>query len=545
MYLSLKKKIFYIVFTLFVIMATLFLSIFIMIYAKKYSSDFDIVSNRNQYVMGLLHENITLQRQLNDIHIKVSPAVESDISNKQQQLSREAKINAELQKNFNEQSKAFFDGMKIIGISSLLSLVSILGLGLMLQRWVIVPIIKLTKATNQISKGDFSYRIEAQKNQHFFDEFDTLASTFNSMVSNIEHNVEEIKNSERFLQALIDAIPDGIRVIDREHNIVMSNKAYQKQFSNQKDALKCYEAYGFDKVCPHGLFSCPLREIKDIKSNTISMIQNLDGRPLSVNAAPLKIVNDNGQNDFYIIESIRDLSDDIRFSHEQKIASLGFLATSVAHEMKNNLGSVRMILEAILENAQTSQSLSTKDIEYLKMVYDQVVASVIIPERLLSLSRNNPDKQEVFDVRCAIDDVLSLLDYEAKRNGITFQSQHKTAEANILGNISDFKMIILNLAQNAINAMPSGGNLMIMSSKNKNSVIIKIEDTGTGIDSAMLPHIFEPFYSKGQTTNRLQGTGLGLAIVKSLMEKYKGKIDVSSTLGKGTTFELIFPKAKA
>ena len=104
MYLSLKKKIFYIVFALFVIMATLFLSIFILIYAEKYSSDFDSVSKRNQYVMSLLHDNITMQRKLNDIHIKVSPVMDDDLSVKQRELSQEARINEELQRNFNEQS---------------------------------------------------------------------------------------------------------------------------------------------------------------------------------------------------------------------------------------------------------------------------------------------------------------------------------------------------------------------------------------------------------------------------------------------------------
>ncbi len=544
MYLSLKKKIFYIVFALFVIMATLFLSIFILIYAEKYSSDFDSVSKRNQYVMSLLHDNITMQRKLNDIHIKVSPVMDDDLSAKQRELSQEARINEELQRNFNEQSKAFFDGMKIIGVSSMLSLISVLGLGLMLQRWVIVPINKLTEATQKISKGDFSYRISAKPKQFFFDEFDALASTFNSMISSIERNVAEIKNSERFLQALIDGIPDGIRVIDQNCNVVMHNNAYQKQFSSEGQKLKCYEAYGFDKVCPAGMFSCPLKELKSEKSSSISMIQNVSGRPLSVNAAPLKVLNSENESNFYIIESIRDLSDDIRFSHQQKIASLGFLATSVAHEMKNNLGSTRMILEALLENTGQNKVLSPQDIKYLRMVYDQIVASVEIPERLLNLARNDPEKKEVFDLKDKVDDVLSLLDYEAKRNGVKITTQYKTSENKILGNTTDFKMIVLNLVQNAIKAMPSGGKLLISSNKNKNDVILKIQDTGTGIPSDKLPHIFDPFYSQGQAS-RAQGTGLGLAIVKSLVDKYRGKIEVSSIVGKGTTFEIRFPKAKS
>ncbi len=540
MYFSLKKKIFYTVFALFVFMATLFLTMFTLIYAEKYSEDHTALSKRNQYVMNLLHENITLQRELNKVHVKISPKLSTNLTDKQEELTYELKINDELQKNFNEQSQAFLAGMKIIGISSLLSLFSIFCLGFVLQRWVIGPINKLSDATKLVSEGNFSHRISVDKKQIFFDEIDTLASTFNSMIDSIESNIAKIKNSELFLQLLIDTIPDGIRVIDRDYNIMLSNKAYIKQFNQKGHTKKCFQAYGYEKPCPHGMFTCPLQEIKNSKTRNMNMVQNFDGRPLAVNAAPLRVV-DKEKNDFYIIESIRDLSDDVRFSHQQKISSLGFLSTSVAHEMKNNLGSIRMILENMMDkNTNTPTSENEK---YIKLIYDQILSTISIPERLLRLAKNNPEAQEVFDIRVSIGEVLSLLDYEAKRNGIVISSQFSNTDNNILGNQADFKMIILNLAQNAIKAMPSGGSLTITTDKDRNDVIIRVKDTGIGIEKEKLPHIFDPFYSGGQSAKQ-QGTGLGLAIVKSLVEKYKGTISVSSIIKQGTVFELKFPKSK-
>ncbi|HCU59113.1 MAG TPA: hypothetical protein DIC64_03940 [Alphaproteobacteria bacterium] len=542
MYFSLKKKIFYTVFSLFVFMATLFLTMFMVIYTAKYSEDYHALSKRNQYVMSLLYDNITLQRSLNRLQGKSTLKESSALSDKQKELSREVKINEDMQKNFNEQSQAFVDGMKIIGISLALSLCSILGLGFVLQRWVISPINKLSDVAKLVSKGDFSHRIQVNKKQVFFDEFDTLTNTFNTMISNIENNIAEIKNSELFLQLLIDTIPDGIRVIDRNYNIVLSNQAYDKQFSALGHTEKCFQAYGYDKPCPHGMFSCPLKEIKSAKNKSITMIQNIDNHPLSINAAPLKVMAADGdKNDFFIIESIRDLSEDIRFSHQQKISSLGFLSTSVAHEMKNNLGSVRMILEALLEKSETIDKQEYN--KYIKLIYDQIIASVAIPERLLKLARNNVELKEVFDVRSAISEVVSLLDYEAKRNGVTIVQNFASTENNIEGNPADFKMIILNLAQNAIKAMPSGGELKIETDKDRNNVFVDIKDTGVGISPEKIKHIFEPFYSEGQSS-RLHGTGLGLAIVKALVDKYRGNISVSSTEGKGTSFEIKFPKAR-
>ena len=537
MYFSLKKKLFYTVFTLFVFMAMLFLFLFTMFYAPKYSNDYHMLSKRNQYVMQLLYENIVLQREVNKYQGNVSAEVNADLSDKQQELSREYKINEDLQKNFNEQTQAFTEGMRIIAISLVLSLVSIIALGFLLQRWVISPIRKLSEVAKLVSKGDFSHRVFVDKKQIFFDEFDSLTGTFNTMISSIERNITEIKNSELFLQLLIDTIPDGIRVIDQNYNIVHSNKAYDKQFSALGHTEKCFQAYGYDKPCPRGMFSCPFLEIKNPKAKSVAMIQNVDGRPLSVNAAPLKIFGTDNQDDFYIIESIRDLSDDIRFSHQQKISSLGFLATSVAHEMKNNLGSMRMIMESMLSMPENA------DNKYLRLVYDQLIESIAIPERLLNLARNNAETPEIFEVKTSIKEVVSLLDYEAKRNGVEVKCEFTNVETSITGNPSDFKMIVLNLAQNAIKAMPSGGELTFMTSKDRNYVIVQIKDTGVGIEEEKIKHIFEPFYSDGHR-NRLSGTGLGLAIVKALVDKYKGLISVSSTLNEGTVFTIKFLRSK-
>ncbi|MBO7097840.1 MAG: HAMP domain-containing protein, partial [Alphaproteobacteria bacterium] len=487
---------------------------------------------------SLLYDNIVLQRELNRLQEDVSEQVQTELSDKQTELTREYKINEDLQKNFNEQTKAFTEGMRIIGISSILSLVSIIVLGFLLQRWVIKPIKRLSEVTKLVSKGDFSHHVAVDKKQVFFDEFDTLANTFNTMISNIEHNISEIKNSEFFLQLLIDTIPDGIRVIDQDYRIVHSNKAYDMQFSTVGHTEKCFQAYGYDRPCPRSVFNCPFKEIKNLNSKSISLIQNVDGRPLSVNAAPLKMVGSDGTESFYIIESIRDLSEDIRFSHQQKIASLGFLATSVAHEMKNNLGSMRMIIESMLENDKDENQN-----KYLRLIYDQLLASIAIPERLLKLARHNYEAPEEFEVQDSIDEVISLLDYEAKRNGVAVKRDFVKGDCRIMGNAADFKMIILNLAQNAVKAMPSGGVLTFRTGKDRNYAMIDIQDTGIGIEKSKINHIFEPFYSDGQQ-NRQSGTGLGLAIVKSLVDKYKGQIFVESNLHEGTTFTIKFPRIK-
>jgi signal transduction histidine kinase/HAMP domain-containing protein len=537
MYFSLKQKIFYTLFLLLLFMALLFLTIFQRIYGEEYAKDQNLTMARNQYIVELLHENIQLQHELNKFNPVSKTA--NNLEQKEEELSYQKQINAQIQSTYNLRWKTFVEGGKIIAISSVLSLFLIMLVGFLLQRWVIAPIDVLTETSRRVASGDYTKRVDLKRRHELIDEMDTLARDFNLMIDNIEKNIAEIQSTELFLQSLIDAIPDGVRVIDRHYNIVMVNKAYIKQTGDVKPT-KCYCIYHQDTPCAQSMVTCPLRKIKNTSSGTINIIHNVNHRPLAVNAAPLKIRTDSGQDDFYIVEVMRDLSEDIRFSHEQKISSLGFLATSVAHEMKNNLGAVRMILEGLLDKRKLSKAEQTN---YLQMVYKQIIASIRMPERLLRLARNNSEETEVIDVNADIAEVVSLLDYEAKRNGVLINLHAPSDGLLISGNAADFQMIILNLAQNAFKAMPTGGQFDITVSKNRNHVIVELKDTGIGIEQEKISHIFEPFYSDGRHSLH-KGTGLGLAIVKSLVEKFKGQIEVSSILQQGTVFEIKFPRLK-
>jgi nitrogen fixation/metabolism regulation signal transduction histidine kinase len=540
MYFSLNKKIFYTLFLILILMAILFLTMFQNIYGERYADDQQMLVARNRYIVDLLHENITLRRELNNFR-HTGQDTEDLLAQKEEELQREKNVSENLRDIYNQRWSTFTDGSKIIGLSSLLSLLLILILGFLLQRWVIGPVQELAAISREIASGHYSKRVCLSR-KGLVDELDTLAADFNIMIDNIEHNISEIQSTDMFLQSMIDAIPDGIRVIDHDYNIILVNKAYARH-TGDHEQTKCYRAYGCAYPCPQGLVTCPLRKMKSAGSGNFSMVHQVNNRPLGINAAPLKIKGSDGKDKHYIVEIMRDLSEDIRFSHEQKIASLGFLATSVAHEMKNNLGAIRMILEGLIEQKDDILVSAQEREKYLQMIYRQVVSAVNLPERLLRLARQNPDDNEQIDLNADVTEVLSLLDYEAKRNGITVTLDNQDTDLQIMGNSVDFKMIVLNLAQNAFKAMPAGGQFHVTVTKNRNYAIIELKDSGTGIPPEKIPHIFEPFYSDGHHT-RHKGTGLGLAIVKSLIEKLKGQISVTSRVNVGTTFEIKIPRAK-
>lgn len=538
MFFSLSKKILLTILAFLGLGAFLFIIFFDNAIGKKIRNEQSNLITRNQYVIELLNENISLRQKLEKLQSQT--VTDGSLSQKREELNREKRLNEELTQNYDESYATIQESLRILGVSAFLTLLSLIILWFLLKRWVITPVDKLTELSIDVANGNFNKRLKINK-RHFTDEFNTLMQTINFMLNNIENNINEIKEKEVFLQSLIDTLPDAIRVIDENYNIILYNKAYAEYIKKQclYPSDKCYGAYSKEGQCPcsSSQYICPLKELKEKNKNSLKIIHSINNRPLSINSARIHL---NGQ--YGIVESIRDLSDNVNYSHQQKISSLGFLATSLAHEMKNNLGAINIILDGILQKYYTNTT-NSEEKQYLEMISGQIKDCIKVPERLLKISRNTEQVNTTFNIASEISDTLSLLDYEIKSKGIVLTQNFSNTKEKIYGNETDFKMIILNLVQNAIHAMPNGGTLEIKTNTNKENIIISIKDSGCGIPKSAIKHIFEPFFS-ASTSDEKRGTGLGLAIVKDLVVKLNAQISVSSQENVGTCFEITIPRHK-
>ncbi len=545
MFISLNKKILYSLFIFTVLLIIVFFAIFINFYNQKMQDSRNSVYLRNQYVVELLMDNIQMQSIISEIAQRNPRLMQNKYYNisgekidlAQRELTNEQKLSEELRKNYSSNQEAVTVGAKIVVIGLSVVLLLVLIILIFLDRWVIHPLTGLINISNEVSSGIFSSRLPEHKRRLFQDEFDILYKTFNQMLDSIENNIEETKIRERFLQQLIDAIPDGIRVIDTNYNVVMANAAFYKLLELRQSCIgqKCHIAYGYKcDTCPQSHYDCPIKYTKD-KEEAFHAIHEVGKMPLYVNAAKLHFGKKN--NEYYIIEAIHDLSRDVSFSHQQKISSLAFLSTSLAHEMKNNLGAIRLILEAVLSEDENKDIINADYKKYLQMAHKQMDEAIQIPERLLKLARYSDKEIDTIDVAAAVKDILLMVDYEAKRCGI--ECVQKIENGLIFsGNETDFKMMLLNLIQNALKAMPDGGILTVTAANQRNNAVITISDTGIGIEPQKLNRIFEPFYS---ANSKIKSSGLGLAIVNNLVSKAHGKITVKSNVGKGTEFKIRIP----
>ena len=216
-----------------------------------------------------------------------------------------------------------------------------------------------------------------------------------------------------------------------------------------------------------------------------------------------------------------------------KLASIGELAGSVAHEVNNPL----QILLAHLQLLESGVGSSERRIEIIKQ---QVYRISDITRRLLDFARNAPSETQLerVEVNFVINEVLFFINSQLNRDGIQIYTECEEPSPAISATKTQIEQVLLNLMLNARDAMPDGGTITITSSTEKNRAFITIADTGIGIPEDQIASIFEPFYS---TKPQGKGTGLGLSIVKTITAQFRGEIMVSSQDGKGTTFKLAFP----
>lgn len=226
--------------------------------------------------------------------------------------------------------------------------------------------------------------------------------------------------------------------------------------------------------------------------------------------------------------------------YAKKLASIGRLASGVAHEVNNPLAIINQKTGLILDLFALGKDFSSDRLVPLANdVLDAVKRCGSITRRLLDFARHMEPSIEMVNIREVIDQVLAFLKKEAERRNITITTNNQDRIPEFECDKGSLQQIFLNLIENAFAAMEDGGNLKIsIRLKKKRKVSIRIADNGSGIADEDIDKIFEPFYS---SKSDHWGTGLGLSITYGLVKEINGDIMVKSRLGDGTSFIVVLP----
>ena len=223
-----------------------------------------------------------------------------------------------------------------------------------------------------------------------------------------------------------------------------------------------------------------------------------------------------------------------------KMAAVGQLAAGVAHEVNNPLQIILSRVQLLMMRNQEQEPL----VQDLKLIEANVKRISRIIRSLLDFARHNSGEEDwkVVDLMPLIGQTAELMRHLMEKAGIALTVTSENNGAPIIyGNVGEIEQVFLNLLINALQATPEGGEIDISVTQENTDVVIRVSDTGKGIAQEDLSRIFEPFFT---TRENQGGTGLGLAIISGIIEKHRGRIEVESVAGKGTTFILTFPTDK-
>ncbi len=409
-----------------------------------------------------------------------------------------------------------------------------------LRRRVIDPLATLDRAAIALAGGELETRVPAAGD----DETGRLAENFNRMAERLAGQIRHSERQQRFLQELLDGMPDGVRVIRRsDYRVLAVNAAYCRQqgtTAEQAVGQPCYRSsHGRDAPCVATMVVCPVAELSEAGQSVKCRHRHrsLDGRdvPVEVHAVLLNS-GDGSAAEQVIVESIIDLSQVVRHSQEQRLSELGLLAAGIAHEIHNPLGSMRLAVDGLLRALRNGGADQERLAGYLEMMSGEIDRCTGVTQRLLMLSRLPQQQAQAVPLNAAVSDTVTLLDFDARSHGIVQTLELDSGEPRVLADDSDLRMLVLNLVQNAHHAMPNGGQLLVRTALAGEQAVIEVIDQGCGIPEEAQARIFDPFYSHRADGER--GTGLGLTICKSIVERYGGTIAVSSVAGAGTTFRV-------
>jgi signal transduction histidine kinase len=244
------------------------------------------------------------------------------------------------------------------------------------------------------------------------------------------------------------------------------------------------------------------------------------------------------------IQDLVVIFNEMRDGIQHSVEAQKRFTSAVSHEVRSPLTSLRGNIEVALRKKRTPEEyedlLNTNlaDIIRLSRITDNLLFFTKADNNILEL------RKQWFQVSHLLQNIVERLKYRASAAGITiFESYQDGIE--MLGDHDLLEQAFSNIVENAINYTPSGGKISVASKKAGDKIFISISDTGIGIPEDEIPHLFERFYRVNKERSRKSGgTGLGLSITEWVLNAHDGKIEVKSTVGRGSEFMTLFPVAK-
>jgi two-component system, LuxR family, sensor kinase FixL len=355
-------------------------------------------------------------------------------------------------------------------------------------------------------------------------------------------DISEVRRGRAWLQSLIEATQDAVLSIDRQGRVVIFNPAAERIFGysrneivGQRVNVLMAEPYAteHDGYIERYEKTGEARAIGRIRSVTA---RRKNGELFPIELSVTKVAED---QDVQYAAFIRDISEKVKLQQQavesERLATIGTMAAKFGHELGNPLNGMSLTIQ-LLEQRLRKQAapLDEQVASTLARLKSETFRLNTLLQDFRSLSRKENYRLQPVSVTALVGEAIEIELPRYVEQGVEVESSFTTDLPPITVDIDKMKQVILNLAKNAIEAMPHGGRLSFKAAASNGAVILDISDTGVGIPQGV--DIFQPFF-----TTKSFGTGIGMTIVRHIITAHGGSLSYRSEPGKGTTFSIKLP----
>ena len=403
------------------------------------------------------------------------------------------------------------------------------------------PIKQLVDGTNRLADGDLTHRV----NVYSKDEIGQLAVSFNTMAERLKKSRQELLAAKAYTDNIIRSMSNSLLVINKDQTIRTANQATYDLLGYTKEELI---GKPFSMIFAEGYYSGI--GIDDLINKGFT--QNVETTYLSKYNEKIRmlftasvIFTEEGRFEgiVCVAQDISMQTETLRAGH---LASIGELAAGVAHEINNPMNSIINFAQIMIDEVNKGE-IPAKEIPELIIKEGDRVASIV--SSLLSFARENEKEKKAIDARDVLDEVLALTETQIIKDGINLTIDFPRGISKILADFQQIEQVFLNIINNARFALnqkhPKAHpkkNFVIHGSAetidDKHYLEVTFIDYGTGIPSAIIDKVYNPFFS---TKPSGIGTGLGLAISHGIITDHDGKLIFESTYGDFTKVTVLLP----
>jgi PAS domain S-box-containing protein len=408
-----------------------------------------------------------------------------------------------------------------------------------------IPIMLLTaKADEALKLGLFQHGVQDYLQKPFTAE--EMLARVDRLIADRRRAAEEVRSREVRLSAIIESAMDAIITVNAGQRIVVFNAAAEQVFGC---AASVAIGRPLDRFIPDQFRNAHRGHVIEFGANgTTSRSMHSPGEIYGLRAngeqfpieATISHVNARGEKLYTVI--LRDVTQrkqtEAALIRSEKLASLGRLAATVAHEINNPLDATANLLYL----ADLSPSVDDATRKYLHMAVEEVARAAQISKHTLGFSKGG-DNVSRFRPAQLLEGVLALLDNKLRKKSVTCRKEFKT-DREISGIEGEIRQVLWNLLNNSLDAVPQGGTIVVRVRSSRScghgdGVRITVADNGCGISAKILSRLFEPFFTTKQT-----GNGLGLWVASEVMKKHGGSLRVRSRTAadrSGAVFSIFLP----